>query len=219
MCFLLGRVGRVNRVVPLAILFTSAVLGGSAAWADPPENVVRIEEDWELVIGTPNTDSTAPQIVCVMSANGSTVNPHAMFTLNHHSEPDFVPGGLQIQVWQGEQCIHARSDPSSATLSQANETVRWTQVLTVDENGLGFEVVDGTSTTWGNFGGQGYLKAIVDPQVNSLSSYTPDFSVSNSGVGYAANRVQSLVLRRIRYVTSSGDVYEDSTARTVVSNP
>jgi hypothetical protein len=43
--------------------------------------------------------------------------------------------------------------------------------------------------------------------------------VRNSGIGFASNRVQSLVLRRVRYILDTGDQYEDATVRTVYPKP
>ena len=35
--------------------------------AQSPSNVVRVEQDWELVVGTPEPDRVTPQLVCVIS--------------------------------------------------------------------------------------------------------------------------------------------------------
>jgi len=83
---------------------------------------------------------------------------------------------------------------------------------------LQFEIINGSSATWGNFGGQGYLRANVATNLADLNQYTPQLSVDNSGVGYAANRVHSLVLKKVRLVTATGQVFEDATARVVHGN-
>ena len=79
--------------------------------------------------------------------------------------------------------------------------------------------VGGSSATWGNFGGQGYLKASVDTALANLNGYSPTVSVENSGISYAANRVQSLVLRRVRLRTSTGEMQEVEVALTVYQQP
>jgi hypothetical protein len=108
-----------------------------------------------------------------------------------------------------------RRFPNGAVLSQPGETVRWTLSMQLADGLLTFEVINGTSATWGNFGGQGYLKASVASTLDSLAGYSPAVSVQHSGVSYAANRVQSLVLKRVRYYTASGEQTEDGTARVV----
>jgi len=49
----------------------------------------------------------------------------------------------------------------------------------------------------------------------NLNGYDPNASVQNSGVGFASNRVQSLVLKAVRLVTSTGEVLQDTTLRPV----
>jgi hypothetical protein len=102
-------------------------------------------------------------------------------------------------------------------MSHADEVVRWTQAMQLDGNVLVFEVVDGSSTTWGSFGGEGYLRATVDTDLPHLNGYAPEASVNGSGVGFAANRVHHLVLKRVRVFLSNGEVLEDSTERVVFS--
>jgi hypothetical protein len=80
---------------------------------------------------------------------------------------------------------------------------------------LTFEIVGGSSATWGAFGGQGYLKASTATGLTDLGGYSPQVSASYSGVSYASNRVASLVLRRVRKITQNGQVQEDSTPRVV----
>jgi hypothetical protein len=53
----------------------------------------------------------------------------------------------------------------------------------------------------------------VDGSLLNLDTYSPDVSVANSGIGFAANRVQSLKLKQVRVTTSSGTVYIDTTQR------
>lgn len=185
----------------------------------PGQNEVqidRVEEDWEMVVGNPDAALDAPQITCTYSPTGNLDGIHAAIELNHRSQPSFAQGGLQIQVWNGESLVVARSYVNNAPLSTDGETVRWTQTLDLHGGNLIFEVINGTSTTWGAFGGQGYLKATIHGvSLTNLNGYHPDVSVANSGVGYASNRVQSLVLKEVRLITSTGDVLTDSTPRVV----
>jgi len=83
------------------------------------------------------------------------------------------------------------------------------------DGNLVFEVTQGTSTTWGSFGGQGYLTASLNTTLAGLNAYHPAVSVAHSRIGYAANRVQSLVLKAVRLTTSAGQVLEDTTPRVV----
>ena len=197
------------------VLALAAVLG-SAALADSP-SVVRIEEDWELVIGTPSANSDAPQVTSAISPLGNVESLHATFVVNNHDVPTFTAGGLQLQVWDGKTSVVSRRFPNQAVLTAPGETIRWTQAMELKDGGLTFEVVGGTSTTWGAFGGEGTLKTSVPTNIENLNGYSPDVSVESSGVTYAANRVQSLVLKKVRKVLSTGETVEDVQPRVVHS--
>ena len=199
---------------PLVLVLAAVV--GSAALADSP-SVVRVEEDWELVIGTPSPNSDAPQVTSVISPLGNVESLHATFVVNNHDLPTFTAGGLQLQVWDGETSVESRHSPNQAKLTTEGETIRWTQAMELKDGGLTFEIVGGASTTWGAFGGEGTLKTSVPTNLDNLNGYSPDVSVENSGVSYAANRVPSLVLKKVRAVLSTGETVEDAQPRVVHS--
>ena len=196
-----------------ALLFVA--VGSQVACADWGPTVVRVEEDWELVVDSPDPNSVAPQVTCVISPRGHVDSLYAAFVLNAQTLPGFIPGGLQLQVWDGKSPRSDRKFPAAAVLAQPGETIRWTQGMELDDGVLHFEITDGSSSTWGSFGGQGYLKAGVSTSLESLNHYSPDVSVANSGVSYAANRVISLKLKGFRVYLSTGDYYEDTTERVV----
>lgn len=185
-----------------------------AAGQSTPE-VVQVEEQWELVVATPEPDRSGPQVTTVISPVGHVGGIHAAFELNQQSLPEFTPGGLQLQVWNNEMPLAYCRFPSPVVMATADEQVVWTQTLTLSDGKLTFEIRNGQSTSWGRFGGQGYLKASVSTELENLNQYDPAVSVANSGVGYAANRVQSLVLKSVRRTLSTGEVLEDTTARVV----
>lgn len=201
-------------VGPLAILLFASL--ASFSWAETP-TVVRVEEDWELVIGTPSQNSDAPQVTCAISPVGNVDALHATFVVNHHDVPAFTAGGLQLQAWNGEDLIASQRHPSQAVLNTPGETIRWTQAMSTGSEGLTFEVLNGNSTTWGDFGNDGTLKTIVSTSLTNLNGYSPEVSAKNSGVSYAANRVQSLVLKRVRAYSADGLIGEDTTPRVVFS--
>ncbi|MBW3600317.1 MAG: hypothetical protein KY475_23995 [Planctomycetes bacterium] len=210
----------VASVSPRFALVVTAMMWGAMAVAPGGAAaetlyVVRVEEDWELVLGNPDPTVDAPQVTCTISPGADAEGMYAAIELNHRSQPSFAAGGIQLQVWNGESLLNATSFNTNAELATADETVRWTQTMTVSGGNLVFEVVNGASSTWGAFGGQGYLKTIVASPLANLNAYHPDVSVQSSGVGYAGNRVQSLVLREVRWVLSDGAVLTESTDRVV----
>lgn len=177
----------------------------------------RIEEDWKLVIDSPNTDEDGPQITTCMSPVSDSSTPFAAFDLNYRDHPSFQAGGLQAKVYSksGGSVLSSTSQGSSL-LNTENETITWTQRLSLSNGVLTYTVVNGQSTTWGVFGQPDGLDALTfNTTVTSLSGYSPTTSVNASGVGWQSNRVTSMTLVQVRYYNGSQLVSTDTTARSV----
>ena len=179
---------------------------------------MRIEEDWVLVVGEPDPDLDAPQVSVGMSPLADFDSAYVVFNINHRSQPTYVPGGLQLQVWNNSVPLLSDDDPDDEVMSQAGETVTWTQQMTLSNGTFTVAIVNGNSQTWGTFGGDGRLLASLAASFGNLNAYSPNVSVSNSGVSFAPNRVQSLTLNCVRYYTSDGQVIQDNQPRVVALN-
>ncbi|OYW16746.1 MAG: hypothetical protein B7Z55_13950, partial [Planctomycetales bacterium 12-60-4] len=72
----------------------------------------------------------------------------------------------------------------------------------------------GTSSTWGNFGGESF---VVDcpARMPNLATYSPTVSTTKSRVAFAAHRVEHFVMKRIRYYQNGDLVQFDPTDRQV----
>ena len=191
----------MRRHLALATMFLGLTATATAS------DIVEIEETWSFTVGQPDGTKSAPQVTTTMGPHNTTTGLHFTFSLNHINSPDFTPGGMQVQVWNDEQLLSYRTGSKLGVLSHANETVRWTQRMTAENNGVTFEIVDGVSATWGNFGGGGLLKATI-PGVANLNQYRPYLSLKESGVGFGGNRVSSFQLERIKWTMSSGEEYQ-----------
>ncbi len=182
-----------------------AVLSLAApAWADGP-NVIAVEEVWELSVGDPDADNSAPQVTTFMSPVGDTVGRYFSFELNHQGVPSFAAGGLNVQVWEEGTLAGTVHANVGQLLQTEGETVMWTQQLSVEDGVLRFVVHSGSSTTWGNFGDDGALQASAPTDLTDLNAYAAGVSLANSGVGFAGNRVHSLRLKKLRLYTSDGE--------------
>jgi hypothetical protein len=188
------------------------VFGGAAASG---QDIIRVEEDWELVVLNPDSSTESPQVTCILSPLGHVGGLHMAFEVNHRTQPSFSGGGTQLQVWSGGTLWNHRNGPNYGRLQHNNETVRWTQQMRLSGGSLEFEIVNGSSQSWGSFGGQGYLRATATTSLSNLNQYSPSVSTAHSGVGYASNRVDSLVLREVRRYSSAGLVEQDTTLRVV----
>ena len=202
--------------VRLLLVLLIVVTFSSVAFAEGP--AVRVEEDWELVIATPDPDRDAPQVTCVLSPQGSLDSYYVTFELNHQSELTFEAGGLQLQIWDAEALIGDKGYPDRNILATAGETITWTQSVEVRDGVATFEVTNGSSTTWGTFGGQGYLKAMLPTELSNVSGSSSAVSTGHSGVSYAANRVGSLTLKKVRYYNADGKLIAEDTAPKVVQS-
>lgn len=189
-----------------AIVFLGGVISAGPAWSQS-NRVVSVEEHWELQIGEPDSNVSAPQTTMVMSPTGDLTGQHFLFTLNHVTVPDYQPGGMQVQLWDGEDLVQQSTGHETDALNHSNETIHWVQRLSLQNGQLTFAVVNGDSQTWSSFGGDD-LTLAVPTTLNSLSSYRPAISLAESQVGFAENRVTALTLTKLIWVTEDGQVHE-----------
>lgn len=193
----------------LAVVFFPALASANDG------HVVKVEEDWELVLLEPEAAVTAPQLTCTISPLGQSDSVRAAFDLNHASAPAFSAGGMQLQVWQGDQCVSSRRKYEGAAMNKTGETVKWTTRMSINDNVLSFSVVNGVSETWGNFSVGRYNPLAVSTNLSHLDAYSSNTTVEQSGVGFAGNRVSSLVLKKVRRYWSNGQVTEDNEPKSV----
>jgi hypothetical protein len=193
----------------------AAVLFACVSTAQAQSNLVRVEEDWELVIGEPDANSVGPQVISTMSPNNDIYSTYFTAEFNHRSAPTWTPGGISIHRWSGEWRMGSYDRDDRSVMKTNSETVTWTQALYVDNGRLNFKLFNGVSDTWGPFGYTGLVKLDCSWGVTHLNSYTPAVSVAQSGPAYAGNRVHSLKIVRIRKTFSDGTTQTDNTERIV----
>lgn len=195
---------RRRALLPLAALAMIAWLSSTGYAIE----IVSIEEHWELSLGQPDAASSSPQVSMVMSPTGHLDGSFFVFTLNHHSYPDWIAGGLQVQFWNGEEIVDSKVGPQEATLHHADEVITWVQRTSIQDGNLSFTIMSGQSVTWGAFGDAGHLRFSVATELTNLNGYRPAVSLEESGVSFAGNRVRSLVLTKLRWTDASGNTYE-----------
>jgi hypothetical protein len=167
-----------------------------------------VEEHWELKLGQPDADRSAPQTTMVMSPTDSLDGVHFLFTLNHANAPDYAAGGVQIQAWDGSDLLGYDND-EEGTLNHSDETVTWVQKMWLHDGSLNFKIINGQSETWSQFGNEDMLLS-VPSSLTRLNAYRPAVSLTESQVNYAENRVISLTLTKLRWQTSDGVVHEQN---------
>ncbi|MBI1347162.1 hypothetical protein GC163_12840 [bacterium] len=191
-----------------------ALLAHPLSAADPDVPYDRVEEDWTLVIGEPEPEAHAPQLLNVISPTGDLAGKYGILELNHSTQPEYFEGGLQMQLWSGDECREHATTADSSLLMTTGETISYTLVMAVGYGQLRFRVKNGTSTTWGSFGGSDLL-VTSSTSLNNLTGYSPTISASKSRVGFAGHRVEKFALKQVRYYVDNTVVKVDETYRQV----
>ena len=207
------------RVCQLALVLGLCL--AQPAGASSP-SATTIEEDWEIVIGDPDSDAIAPQLFVVTSPNGGIDGLYSVFEINNLSLPDFYGGGLQFQTWIGEDSVGECHENNFNSLSTAGETITFTvrMSLHTDSGYLSFRIKNGQSQTWGAFGTSNELRLFEQTNLTDLNGYSPDASAYYSRVGFGGTRVTKMVLKEVRYYQGSTLILTDSTVRdATVENP
>ena len=208
--------------LPRSMRWLSAVLTVVAATATAqtvslPTAPDAVEEDWVLVVGTPDPQGVGPQITTAMSPVSDNSTPFVAFDIDYVEFPSFSPGGMQLQVWSGETVL-ATASQGNALFNTPGETVSWTQRMSLSGGNVNYTINNGASVTWGNFGQGATLTVSYPSSLTSLSGYSPTVSATKSGVSWEENLVTSLTLKQIRYYANGQLIATDTTPRVLVNN-
>ena len=107
------------RRVLVAIAFAAATLGvalpPAGAQVPAPPVIDSVQEDWQLVVASTDRAGVGPQITTCMSTVADDSDPFVAFDLNFREYPSFRPGGLQVQVWSGDNVLATSSQGTSTS--------------------------------------------------------------------------------------------------------
>ena len=195
-----------------------ALPGHESAAQTIPSLFDQVQEDWQLVVGSPDVTGVGPEITTSMSPVSDNSMPFVAFDMNYREYPSFQPGGLQLQVWSNQSnSVLGYSTQGTAQFQTSGETVTWTQHMSIDSGGnITYNINSGQSTTWGKFGqGNGLLGVTYSTTLNSLAGYTPAASITNSAVSWESNYVTSMTLVQVRYYYKGQLISTDTTSRSI----
>ena len=174
---------------------------------EPPD---KIEQDWEITLNTPDPTINSPQIYAYISPINGSTSLYAFLLLNYSDTPEYVAGGMQFQLWDGEEIVSTQEFASGFQLNTIGEIITFTlrmeiqdRILNPDE--LNFSVHYGESDTWGSFGTGGFDLGDDAPilsgifPIEDLSTYRTSKSVSASAVGFGGQRVDLMRITQVRY--------------------
>lgn len=184
-------------LVPIAVIC-------QVLYADDSPAIMRVEQDWEVVLNEPDLQLDAPQFHTILSPCGNLDSYYLMVCWNYREQVDFASGGMQLLAYNGENLIGKKSYREDK-LSTAAETISWTQVARTNGSVLSFEIANGSSTTWGAFGGSD-TNLSGEVGVANLNGYSTSVSSANSWVSYGANRVNVLRIKEVRYYDAADNL-------------
>jgi hypothetical protein len=190
-----------TRRTPLWAAALLTLAAAVPAAADGP--YVRIEQDWELVLNTPDLSFPSPQVVIPMKSwrdSGKT----AYFLVNHHDYPTFQAGGGQIQLWNNGVQLATKSF-EGPTLVRDGEVVTWTQYLERKDGKLRFGLSAVEGEAWGTNTADtlGGPVEIADT-FPSFTAYETSYSAENAVITFGDERVHSLKLVAVRKYKLNG---------------
>ena len=208
---------RTFLLLATALLTVSTTTGQLLSQVPLTTDPDAIEEDWVLVVADPDPIGIGPQITTVMSPDGGDTVKFVAFDMNYREYPNFAPGGLQTQIWAADQVI-GTSTQGSALFNTIGEQVSWTQRMSLIGNILTYDIQNGSSTTWGQFGQGANLRVSVPTTLVSLAGYASNNSATRSGVSWEQNHVRSLTLAKVRYYANGQLIWTDNNPKILVDN-
>ncbi len=208
---------RTRSMKTMVFLGTIALAGTIGLGQTSSTTFDQVEEDWKVVIASPNPDEIGPQLTTCMSPVSDGSTPFFALDLNYRDYPSYRAGGIEAEVNSNiDGSVLDYSTQGDGVLQTTNEPITWTQRMSLSGGKASYTIVNGQSTTWGSFGqGYGLDPISFSTAVASLGSYSPATSVAKSGVGWQSNRVSQMTLVQVRYYSAGKLISTDTTSRSV----
>lgn len=189
----------------LKVLAIAAViwgLGVNPSQATGP--YVRIEQDWDFVVDTPDATQGAPQISIQLEPYpNSPVG--GVLLLNYQDTPDVQAGGYQLQLWNGTTNVALLTRDAGVKLATRNEKISFTLFMELKEGNLNFGISSASFRTWSNLPSGGVKISTPYTALTSFTNYyqTND-TLSESGIMLGPTNVKSLKLSTVRKIDATG---------------
>jgi hypothetical protein len=203
---------RLSLLLPTFMLAVLLVSGDGLA-GPPVSDVTVVEEDWSLVLSQPSTVATSPQFSTCLPVSPQV---YIVTTFNYREFPDFIPGGIQIQLWEDGACVDW-VNVALGPLNVTGDTVRWTQVYRTNGRDLVAKIVGANAQSWGtNINSTDLTK--LEANIPNFNAYTPTHSVAESDASFGSNHVSWFGVTEVRLLDDRGrKLVVDTTPRAVHS--
>jgi hypothetical protein len=212
----------IGQLTPAMNVLSAGNLPSTSAGADGMV-ADRVEEDWKIIIANPDVDAIGPQFTTCMNPTTDDTSPFVAFDMNYSEYPRFTAGGMQVQVWSGDDVV-ATAGYGDAQFETPGEMITWTQSMRVKNGQIAYLVKNGSSTTWGQFGaqtgngidGQAALTVTYSTDRSDLSGYSADYSASRSGATWQSDHVTQMTLVQVRYYAGDQLIKTDTNPRNII---
>lgn len=184
--------------------------------APTEKKLIRVEEDWVLLIKNPDDKIASPQVLVCMSPDATDtrfLTDYFILEINHATAQGWFAGGMQLQGWKGTANTAIFNSPKTHVLSRGYDRIQFTVSMQAKGDGYTeFELKNGRSRTWGRFGNDKTkpLKVKVPSTRTDLANYKRETTVKNTQVTHGAHRVEIMYQRKVRYYYDDGTESVDS---------
>lgn len=197
-----------------ATAFVAILLGLATcqATAQSINQADRIEEDWVLVADE-TASADGPQVNTVMGPTSDQSLGVFVLDINYRHDPVYSSQGLQVLIY-GKYGLVSSNTVGTNPLQLANQTVQWTQRMSLSGGSVQYSIPAVNSTNWGSLPSTSVLASFTAP-LTSFKDYDPDVSASNSGGAWKTQGLKTLTLVQVRYYVANVLIATDKTARPV----
>ncbi|HEX4591084.1 MAG TPA: hypothetical protein VH120_14195 [Gemmataceae bacterium] len=190
-------------VLAAVALATAAATPGLAHAIGP---IVTIEQDWTIVLNTPDSTSGFPQIAIPIRGDVTNQDHGALLLINLSDYPSYIQGGLQTQLWDstGTVCLAHSTSTATGCLSNSGETIRFTVFYVTSGTGIvSMGIKSGRSLDWGDWTKAG-LTIVGAETIASFPNVNAQDTADTTEILSGSDRIKSMTINAWRTYDAMG---------------
>lgn len=187
----------MNTVSRLSLLVLAALVVAPGLTS---AQTVRVEQDWEITISSPDATTNSPQISLWIKPDPA-VDFGGLLQINFRDHPSYSPGGVQLQAWDGaSKC--AEKTLSTATFGTKGEKITVTVFMETKGGTFTYGIVQGKSPSFGETKSPIFVS--LSTTLTSFPNYSTQDTVDNTKIMLGDNRVQGMKINQVRTYDPKG---------------
>lgn len=185
---------------------------GTARAAGP---YVRIEQDWEIHLGSLDAAQYAPQFSIMLEPYRQSPRG-GILLINYADLPTLALGGVQLQLWDGDVAMALQSHASSRVLdiNNSHRKLNFTLFMEVRDGRLYFGVKEGDFlASWvGSVPDDGW---VISMPYSELTTFTGHYDTADSAAGSGVlvgttENVSAITIKAVRKYDAAGNLDSES---------